>query len=440
MEDKSLPAQQHRIGFHYFSDTLHYRDSDLIRWLPELLSLGASWITLNAPDDHAIPEPFISGLIKANIQPILHFRPSTSRSVDIEHLKPLLTIYARWGVRHVVFFDRPNQLSNWSPAGWAQDKLVERFLDLFLPCAEAALFSGLTPVLPPLEPGGNYWDTAFLRDLFAAVNRRGYASLLNHLSLSAYARAGNRPLNWGAGGPERWPSTKPYFTPKDSQDQRGFRIFDWYLAISNASLGKSLPIMLFGAGCHPGDSSDPQHPPITPETHAARHVEIARALAGQESELEAIPAEVIACNYWPIFSAPGYPEASKAWFQVNGITLPVVESMRNWAISHKPVPASAVSCGPGRFNPHPIAHYLLLTEELWTRHGINSTILRAFLQKYKPTIGFSAVEAAFAHRVTIFGSILNFPEVVVDQLTAAGCLVERILEDGTVIAPSSAEA
>lgn len=440
MEDKSLPAQQHRIGFHYFSDTLHYRDSDLTRRLPELLSLGASWLTLIAPDDHAVPEPFISGLVKANIQPILHFSFSTSRSVDIEHLRPLLNAYASWGVRHVVFFDRPNQLSNWTPASWAQDKLVERFLDLFLPCAEAALLSGLTPVLPPLEPGGNYWDTAFLRDLFTAISRRGYASLLNHISLSAYARAGNRPLNWGAGGPERWPSTKPYFTPKDSQDQRGFRIFDWYLAVSNASLGKTLPIILFGVGCHPCEISDPQYPPITPETHANRLLEIARALASEESELEAIPPEVLVCNYQPLFSAPGHPEASQAWFQVNGITLPVVESMRNWAISHKPILTNPASSGAGRFNPHPIAHYLLLTEEFWTRQGKSSTILRTFLQKYKPTIGFSAAEAAFARRVTIFGSNLNFPEVVVDQLTAAGCLVERILEDGTVIAPSSAEA
>ena len=440
MEDKLLPAQQPRIGFQYFPDTMHYRNSDLIRWLPEVQSLAASWVTLYAPDDHAIPEPFITGLIKSNIQPILHFHSSTSKPPQAANLKALLKAYSSWGVRYIVFFDRPNQLGNWSPAGWAQDKLVERFLDIYLPCVEAALSCGLSPVLPPLEPGGNYWDTAFLRDLLLAIMRRGYSSLLNHMTLSAYACAGNHPLNWGAGGPERWPSTRPYFTPNDSQDQRGFRIFDWYLAISNAILGRPLPVILFGAGCHPDEISDARYPAVSLEAHTARHMEIAHALAGEESELEDIPTEVMVCNFAPLFAAPGYPEASHAWFQVSGNTFPVVETMRNWALSHSPITISSTSAsGPGRFNPHPIAHYLLLTEELWSKQGKSSVILRTFLQKFKPAIGFSPAEAVFARRVTIFGDLQSFPEVVVDQLTSAGCLVERIQEDGTVIASNSTE-
>jgi len=441
MEDKSLPAQQQRIGFHYFPDTMHYRDSDLIRWLPELQSLGASWITLYTPDDHAIPEPFINGLIKANIQPILHIHTSTSKPPRVANLKSLLNAYSNWGVRYIVFFDRPNMLSNWSPTGWTQAKLVDRFLDLYLPLAEAALASSLTPIIPPLEPGGNYWDTAFLRDMISALDRRGYSSLLDHMILGAYGRLGNRPLNWGAGGPERWPSTKPYFTPKDSQDQCGFHIFDWYLTIISAIIGKKLPIMLFGVGCHSGELSDARYPSVTLEAHTARHLEVARALAGKGGELETIPPEVMACNYWPLCAAPGNPEASHAWFQVSGNKLPIVDVLRNWALSHNPVTHNAASAsGPGRFNPHPIAHYLLLTEELWGKQGRNSLILRAFMQKFKPAIGFSPAEAAFARRVTIFGSPQVFPEAVVDQLTAAGCLVERIQEDGTVIASNSAEA
>jgi hypothetical protein len=81
----------------------------------------------------------------------------------------------------------------------------------------------------------------------------------------------------------------------------------------------------------------------------------------------------------------------------------------------------------------------LLTEELWSKQGKSSAILRTFLQKFKPAIGFSPAEAVFARRVTIFGDHQYFPEVVVDQLTSAGCLVERIQEDGTVIASNSTE-
>ena len=52
-----------RIGFHYFPDTQHYRQSDLQTWLPLLHELGAGWLTLQAPDNRAIPEAFIRGLI-----------------------------------------------------------------------------------------------------------------------------------------------------------------------------------------------------------------------------------------------------------------------------------------------------------------------------------------------------------------------------------------
>ena len=38
--------QKTRIGFHYFPDTLHYRDVDVNTWLPELQALAASWLTV----------------------------------------------------------------------------------------------------------------------------------------------------------------------------------------------------------------------------------------------------------------------------------------------------------------------------------------------------------------------------------------------------------
>jgi hypothetical protein len=435
MEHKSCPAQQQRIGWHYFPDIMHYRESDLHKWLPELQSMGASWLTLNAPDDHAIPEPFITSLIKANIHPILHIRSITSHPPHAANLKAILNAYASWGVRYVMFFDKPNIISNWTPSAWAQDRLVDRFLDLFLPFVESALSFRLTPILPPLEPGGNYWDTAFLRDLFLAINKRGYSSLFNHLILAAIARPGNRPINWGAGGPERWPSTKPYFTPPDSQDQCGFRIFDWYIAISNAVLGRSLPIMVFGVGCVPGECSDKRFPATSMDAHTSQHMNIVNSLTNESSDVEVIPQEVIACNFWLLSTSPGSPDMSSAWFQVNGNTLPIVDALKNWVQSHKSFAKKAPTLPqPGHFNPHPISHYLLLTEDQLHKHGNTSQILRYFTQKYKPVIGFSPNEAILARKVTIFGDSCTFSNSILDQLSSAGCIVERILEDGTVIA------
>jgi hypothetical protein len=434
MEIPAFPLQHPKIGWHYYPDTSHYRGSDFSRWLPELQSLGASWVTLFAPEDYAIPESFITGLVNANIQPIIHFHPSISKSPRTDHIQALLNAYASWGVRYAMFYDRPNQITSWLPSGWAKDKLVERFLDHFLPYAEATLASGLTPILPPLEPGGNYWDLSFLSELLSAIVRRVNTKFLDHLVLGIYAKAGNRPLNWGAGGPERWPASQPYYTPNNSQDHIGFRIFDWYIAISRAILNKSLPVFLFGSACNPGDHNDKRYPPITEQEHAICHITIAKALVGEDTEFETIPAEVLACNFWPLVASPGYPEAKISWYQINGEPLPAVEAMKTF-VNSRNITQHIKSLNTVLINNHPIAHYLLLTEESWKLQSGNSVFLQNFLQKYKPTIGFSIDEAVLAKRVTILGDRNIFPETLVAELYNSGCQVERIGEDGTIIAP-----
>ncbi|MGB4322568.1 MAG: hypothetical protein WBJ23_04445, partial [Anaerolineaceae bacterium] len=79
-----------RLGFHYFQDFDHYRMSDLELWVPELASLKTSWLALKAPATVAIPEEFITRLIQAGIQPILHFDFQVNSSVRTEDLRVLL--------------------------------------------------------------------------------------------------------------------------------------------------------------------------------------------------------------------------------------------------------------------------------------------------------------------------------------------------------------
>ncbi|HEX9013349.1 MAG TPA: hypothetical protein VF813_07525, partial [Anaerolineaceae bacterium] len=216
-----IPPLNTRIGFHYFPDTVHYRESDLHAWVPELRSLGASWLVLSAPTDRAIPEYFISGMVSAGIEPILHFQLSLEKQVAIDEMKFFFENYAKWGVHYVIFYDRPNSRSSWSAAAWAQEDLVERFIDRFAPLADAAVQAGLVPVFPPLEPGGDYWDTAFLQSGLRSLMRRKQFQVLDKLVLAAYAWSGEHSLNWGAGGPERWPGARPYMTPSNEEDQRG---------------------------------------------------------------------------------------------------------------------------------------------------------------------------------------------------------------------------
>jgi len=444
MDKLPIPTPNTRIGFHYFPDTLRYRDSDLKTWLPELIALGASWLTLTAPTGRAIPERFLRNLVEAGIEPILHFPFSLATPPQLVDLKLLLESYAKWGVHYVVLFDRPNARSAWSVSTWTQEDLVERFLDRFIPVAECALQAGLIPVFPPLEPGGNYWDTSFLRAALKSLQRRNQTALLERLVLSAYSWTGEHSLNWGAGGPERWPGARPYFTPDGEEDQRGLRIFDWYLAISRAVLGEALPILLFGAGC----PWDPRQIPSTdelPANHARDILQITRLLNGEtieENELEEnspepIPVEVLAANFWVLSTHSDSPFLSCAWFQPDGRRLPVVEDMRRWAESRVSRPKSGPrkNAGDGR----PIHHYLLLPMYEWGVADWHLDIIRPYIKKYQPTVGFSITEAEFAGRVTVIGGPEQFSDDALNHLRSIGCLVERINGDGISIATLLAE-
>lgn len=289
-----------RLGIHYFPDDQHYGLADQQRWLPVMRQLGVNWTVLQVPANVAIPQVFVEGLIENGIQPIVHLPLSLESPPVVEELVPIFKAYATWGVKHVVLFDRPNLRSSWPNIGWTQRGLVERFLEVFLPLAKAATDVGLTPVFPPLEPGGDYWDTAFLRAALEEMVKRQEQQLLDTLALGAYAWTGSKDLDWGAGGPERWPATLPYFTPDESQDQRGFRIFDWYNPISAAAAGRTLDILILGAG----ESVDGSLPSTK-----------FKAIA---DSLDTVPDNVLAANLWLLAAEDRHPAAGQAFYSASG--------------------------------------------------------------------------------------------------------------------------
>lgn len=457
-----------RIGIHYFPDTLHYREEDLHTWLPELLSLGVSWLTLITSENRAIPESFLRGLLEAGIEPILHFTSPLAPPSQVNNIRMFLHTYARWGVRYVILSDRPNIRAAWPTTSWAQIDLVERFLDLFLPMAEAALQANLIPVFPPLEPGGDYWDTAFLRSALEGIKRRGNHYLLDSLVLSAYAPVEDRPLTWGAGGPERWPGSRPYFTPPGQEDQLGFYIFDWYLALSRAALGETRPLLLLGAGSRFNARIDPA-PHLSAEiAHAHKNLALVRLVMGdigssfssnstENNFLGPIPPQVLACNFWLLAASSGSQHATQAWFKPDGSTLPVVNMVREWLSvrnltsrksGEKPLtnrenqltncslaaPLQVQGNLETRTGSHSIAHYLLLPHYEWGVAEWHLDVIRPYVKKYRPTVGFSIEEAALAARVTVIGGQQSFPKESLERLRSTGCVVERITGDGTSIA------
>ncbi|RPJ50402.1 MAG: hypothetical protein EHM21_05040 [Chloroflexi bacterium] len=429
-----------RLGLHYFPDTLHYREADLQTWLPELQALGVSWLVLRSEHDRAIPEHFLRGLKQAGIRPLIQFAFSLEQMPDLKEIGMLWEVYARWGANHVIFYDRPNGRAAWPVSGWLQQDLVECFLDRYLPAAALALQIGLTPVFPPLEPGGSYWDTAFLRSALQAMQRRKQEELLQRLVLSAYGWTGGHSLNWGAGGPERWPQARPYQLLAGGQDQRGFRIADWYLAIARSVLQQSCSILLLQAGV--AASPLAKSGLVVSQEQAATSASLARLLAGEEaadpqaagSLLEPLPEQLIACNFWLLSAAPGSPHLNQAWFEDSEHRRPVVDEIRTWRRERK-AQAPVSSSGDGfAKDSRSIRHYLLLPGYEWGVSDWYLEVIRPFVKKYRPTVGFSPEEAEKAARVTVVGNPQNYPESLLDRLEKSGCQVEQIGGDGTNIA------
>lgn len=437
------PPNNNRIGFHYFPDTNHYRESDLYTWLPELKTLEASWLVLQAPVDRAIPEFFINGLLENGIEPILHFQMPLEEMPALKDLELLFQNYARWGVHYAILYAEPNRRASWSAAAWAQNDLVERFLDRFIPPAEAAAKSGLTPVFPPLKPGGEYWDTAFLRASLKAIERRGNLFLLERLGIAADAHAGNKPLDWGSGGPERWPEARPYQTKNGAQDHRGFAISDWYTAIVQAVLGEPRPIILLNLGSSPQDSKSTN---TDQSAHVRRTLGMVQALAGPSSKAKNTPSiavvsplspEVLCGNFWLLSAEPLSQCCDQSWFHPGGKSSPKAQALIRWHSSPEAKGDQAAS--PFQIKHQPIPHYLILPAFEWGIADWHLNAARPFIRKYRPMIGFSLNYAFLAERVTVVGNDEQFPESALDQLRNAGCRVERISGDGTSIATQLAE-
>lgn len=458
-----------QFGLHYFPDTLHYRQTDLRAWLPEFHALGVAWLVLEAPGDRAIPEDFISGLCNAGIQPVLHFKQSPAQLANSEEMAAIFDAYRRWGVKYITLFDCPNSRQAWPATAWAQTDLVERFLARFIPLAESVVSMDMQPVFAPLEPGGDYWDTAFLRAALQYLQKLRKAAIVDKLVLGAYAAAGERPLDWGMGGPERWPGARPYYTPEGEQDQRGCCISDWYRAISKAVLGRSLPMMLFGAGS-PGWTPNPAISRNKSQADVERNITLVSQYHGfsASTQDDTTFEDILACHFWLLSAASDDPQAGAGWYDADGQTSALVGvlkqrnaqgarstdySFENCAdfekkrssgsdavavetiaavdnsIDSAPVTASRIAS-----ERHPISHYLLLPKTKDGLFDIKIDGIYSFIKKFNITVGFSLDEAALASQVTILETDDDLPAHDLEYLRSMGSKVVCIRGSGTELA------
>jgi hypothetical protein len=404
-----MSVSQPKLGFHYYPDSLHFTEQDLDYWRPILADLGASWLTLQACPERAVPEFFVRGLIDRGIQPVITV-PAPIGTVRARDMLPVLHSYARWGVQHVMIYDRPNLQKSWPLGEWSRSGLVERFLDHTLPHLKAQADAGLTPVFPALEPGGDYWDTAFLAAGLKGMQRRGENELVQKLALGAYGWTFAKPLTWGAGGPARWAEVQPYRTPEGAEDQLGFRAFEWYAQVAQSAAGIQPGILVVAGGAtrHPGTSIGDDH------LHTEQTLGIVRLL----EEDPACLSLLLNFAFYVLASDGDAEEQASAWFPNLRGPLPVVAALK----SHIDGGSKQAPALPSK----PLRHVVLLPNDRKAARRLWSKAAEFALSRPQTVVGTSAEAALQASEVTLVGGVEVFSSEFETELRRAGCRVQRM--------------
>jgi hypothetical protein len=411
------------IGFHYYPNMDHYSKSDLDFWLPELKAMGASWLVLLSEVNNPINAPFIQGLVQAGIEPLIRVYTPTVRPLDQKVLRSLLETYLKLGVHYVHVYNEPNLTNEWDWAEWSKPALVDRFMEMLIPCLETTKSVGLYPVFTPLSPGGNYWDTVFLKTALDYLVLKGKQDLFETMAVAMHNYVSNKPLDWGKGGPARWPDARPYYCPEGCQDQVGFYMFEWYDAIIRARLGRSLPILSYENGCMVGDQDLAKYPAVDEAAHARIAVEMTKMVMDN-----VVPDYVFNNAFWLLANSKGSPFEAHAWYKENGHRLPTIQAMKN--LSKHPrlatEPPQPTPDPGGDSNGHRLFHYVLCPTWEWGVSEWYWRMLTNYVKVFKPVCGFKAEEAVLAQYVTIISKPPGVPASAEDRLKAAGCLVERV--------------
>jgi hypothetical protein len=172
--------------------------------------------------------------------------------------------------------------------------------------------------------------------------------------------------------------------------------------------------------------------------HTWQNMTLIQLISGATQEYEPVPSDVICCNFWLLSAANGDNEVNNAWYKPDGTQLPITSQLKDWVTTGRTGSNSEAKSIPLQLTNHygsrPISHYLLLPSREWGAADYHLEAIRPFISRYRPTIGFSPVEASHAKRVTVIGGSSTVPESIIDGLLAAGCIVEQISADGMNVA------
>jgi hypothetical protein len=222
-------------GMHWIPTT-DQSPSAIDRFVAEARRMGVKWVTLlNNGANVGDNDYLVKKLVGAGIEPIMRLWTPTLQPIagDVE---AMVRHYVAEGVHYFQPYNEPN-LNSEQPDGKVS---VDRYVDNWIPAAQAIVRGGGLPGFGSMAPGGDMDDQQFLTQALDALKQRGRLNLLDKAWLSMHNYTHNHPIQ------------EPYTD--------GFFKFRNYHKILSDALGRDLPIIGTEGGTFVGEQEDPSMP------------------------------------------------------------------------------------------------------------------------------------------------------------------------------------
>ncbi len=419
-----------RFGFHYYPDSTHYTEKDIQLWLPVVKGIKAQWLVIQTPMTRAVPEDFIRKFSESGINLVIDFNAPFTDQPDWHDIELLMALYGKWGVKYALLNKHPNLKKAWKKSQWGDSQLIDLVISDFIRFASICLENSIRPIFPLLTPGGDYWDLAFLQTALQKLKNDASLAIQNNFILSAAAWDWNRSLDWGAGGQTSWPKVRPYQIPQESQNQLGFRTFEWYANIAREVFGKSIPVLLLQVGI----SNNPEDSDIPVQSSGLEKLlKIFHLINGEnvyetmdESRLLApISSDVIGCCFY-LLSSDHPAHKTVQWFSVDGVRQPPAQAIfigEQQGNENKVIQESIETQPKPKFRHN---RYILLANELQSEKHALLELLHPYIEKYRPIIGFSIAEAKKSAMILAIAPSFGPEPLDFEQIRNDGSLVNVI--------------
>jgi hypothetical protein len=246
IEDYPRPPQDNGRGLHWIP-TLRSDQETVDRFVKAAVDMKAKWVVfLNDGTKIGDNDYLVSKLVANGIMPIMRIYTPNGRPIQGD-VEALVRHYRALGVQYYQLYNEPNLREE----NEGRPPSVNRYLDLWIPAAEAVVRGGGLPGFGALAPGGDYDDLQFLSDFLDGLKARGRTDLLDRAWVALHNYSWNRPNEF-------------------SEDSNGFLKFRWYDRLLRQKIGRSLPIISTEGGAYPGNQEDPRLPPNDEATSIKR--------------------------------------------------------------------------------------------------------------------------------------------------------------------------